>query len=127
MVKYISGFNDQPLTNRIVPIIAAMPTPAPTIKTKGNVQLFKISERYGALLTSTEEPKACKAPIAGSANVTPTPSIPIMIKTTIILAFLGKLSPIIVPKGISPVFKPSINTARPIMTATKPPSSAKKS
>ena len=40
--------------------------------TKGNVQLLRISYRYGAL-TSTEDPNACKAPIAGSANVTPTP------------------------------------------------------
>ena len=29
IVKYIRGFNDQPLTNLIVPIIAAKPTPAP--------------------------------------------------------------------------------------------------
>ena len=59
--------------------MAAKPTPAPTIKTKGNVQLLRISQRYGALFTSTEDPNACKAPIAGSANVTPTPSIPIII------------------------------------------------
>ena len=78
-------------------------------------------------MKSTDEPKACKAPIAGSANVTPTPSIPIIIKTTIILAFLGKLSPMIVPNGISPVLRPSINTASPRITAIKPPSKARKS
>ena len=43
--KYIKGFSDQPLTNLIVPITAAKPTPAPTITTKVSLLLFKISYR----------------------------------------------------------------------------------
>ena len=58
--------------------------------------------------------------MAGSANVTPTPNIPIIVNTTGIDAFLGKLSPIIVPNGIKPVLSPSINTAKPIITAIRP-------
>ncbi len=34
--------------------------------------------------------------------------------------FFGKLLPMIVPKGIRPTFRPSINTAKPTMTATSP-------
>ena len=45
IVKYISGFNDQPFTNLIVPIIAASPTPAPTMTTRVSLLLFKISYR----------------------------------------------------------------------------------
>ena len=41
--RYISGFNDQPLTNLTVPIIAANPTPAPTITTNVSLLLFNIS------------------------------------------------------------------------------------
>ena len=68
----------------------------------------------------TDAPNAFKAPIAGSAYVTPTPNIAIIIKTTKSEAFLGSVSPIIVPKGIRPVFKPSMKIAKPIITATKP-------
>ena len=35
-------------------------------------------------------------------------------------AFFGRVSPIIVPKGISPTFKPSINIANPMITAIRP-------
>ena len=43
-----------------------------------------------------------------------------MINTTNIEAFLGSVSPIIFPKGINPTFKPSINIAKPIITAINP-------
>ena len=33
---------------------------------------------------------------------------------------MGSVSPITVPNGINPVFKPSINIANPIITATSP-------
>jgi hypothetical protein len=36
------------------------------------------------------------------------------------MLFFGKLSPIMVPNGINPVFRPSMNTASPTTTATKP-------
>ena len=35
-------------------------------------------------------------------------------------AFFGSVSPIILPKGINPVFKPSIKIANPTITAIKP-------
>ena len=35
-------------------------------------------------------------------------------------AFFGSVSPIIVPKGIRPVFNPSIKIAKPTITAIKP-------
>ena len=44
--QYIIGFNDHPRTKRMVPRIAAIPTPAPTIRTKGRVQLFNNSYKH---------------------------------------------------------------------------------
>ena len=118
--KYISGFNDQPFTNLIVPITAARPTPAPTITTKVSLRLLRISNKYGASFGFIDAPKAFNAPIAGSAYVTPTPRMAIIIKTTNMEAFLGSVSPIIFPKGIRPTLRPSIKIAKPIITATKP-------
>ena len=63
----MSGFNDQPFTNLIVPIIAAKPTPAPTITTKGFTSLLSISYKYGASCGLIDDPKAFSAPIVGSA------------------------------------------------------------
>ena len=116
----ISGFKDHPYTNRNVPKIAAKPTPAPTIRTRGSVQLLSSSNKYGAFPTSIEEPNACKAPMAGSANVTPTPNMPIIINTTGMEAFLGKFAPRTLPNGIKPEFSPSMKAAKPTITANKP-------
>ena len=41
-------------------------------------------------------------------------------KTNGIEAFFGRLSPIILPKGMSPVLRPSIKTASPTITAASP-------
>ena len=35
-------------------------------------------------------------------------------------AFLGSVSPMIVPKGINPTLRPSIKMAKPIITAQAP-------
>ena len=70
------GLSDQPSRKRSTPITAATPTPAPTASTSWNDQPFSSSHRYGDCEQSTSVPTACRAPIAGSAKVTPTPSTP---------------------------------------------------
>ena len=44
----------------------------------------------------------------------------IIINTTNMDAFLGKVSPIIFPNGINPTLSPSMKMAKPIITAIKP-------
>ena len=43
-----------------------------------------------------------------------------MTKTKNIGALFGSVSPMTLPNGINPVFKPSINIAKPIITAIRP-------
>ena len=59
--------------------------------------------------------------MAGSANVTPTPSNSVMIKTTGSGDLRGRVAPITVPKGIMPSLSPSMKNISPRITASRPP------
>ena len=117
----MSGFKLHPRRNRTVPITAANPTPNPTKSTVDPERSLSNVKRYGAFSGSTIDPATCRAPMAGSANVTPTPSKNAMQRTPTSGSFLGNVFPITSPNGISPSFKPSMNIMRPTITANRPP------
>jgi len=60
------------------------------------------------------------APIAGSAKVTPTPIRRVIRSTSGSGEWRGNVLPIKFPRGIKPIFRPSMKNISPRMTAKRP-------